>query len=280
MKDSLHTILTCPKCRHAVEFSKPIQCVSCKLSFSNAEDGTPMMLLDHEIVRTDKEASPSKFRNFLRSLVPSGRFPGINIGLDIEDAIEKLLSEKPDAVIVNVGSGESNLHSKVVNLDIYNNDAVDLVADAHFIPLLDNSVDGVLCESIMEHVRQPTMIAKEFERILKPGGYVYIVAPFIFPYHESPIDCYRYTTTGLSELFPNCEVLEQGYLKGPASAYARISAAFLAVLFSFNNPWLYRIIHPVARVLLHPLSFLDYVLKGSRYSNLIGSGTFIWAKGR
>ncbi len=255
-----------------------LACGACALSFPYSSHGAPVMVIDRKILRTDKEPPVRPLRRFLRSLVPSGEYPGVNIGLSLVEALQRIYRQNAGAVVVNVGSGETNIHPNVVNVDIYSNPYVDVISDGRFLPFLDQSLDGILCESIMEHVTKPWEVAREFLRVLKPGGYVYVVAPFIFPYHESPVDCWRYTTTGLEILFEGCQKLESGYLKGPASAYARITAAFLAIVFSFNSPFLYRAAHSLFRLILHPLSYLDYLVKGFAYSHLVGSGTYFWGQ--
>ena len=59
----------------------------------------------------------------------------------------------------------------------------DIVGDIHAIPLPDASVDGVICRSVIEHIERPWDACKEIHRILKPGGYAFIQAPSIYPYH-------------------------------------------------------------------------------------------------
>jgi hypothetical protein len=38
---------------------------------------------------------------------------------------------------------------------------------------------------------------KEINRILRPGGIVYISVPFIFPFNKDPQDLYRFTSYGI-----------------------------------------------------------------------------------
>jgi SAM-dependent methyltransferase len=271
----LAAILACPRCHGPVtEQQGGLACHGCDLIFPYSSHGAPLMVVDPRSLRHDKEPPASPGRRFLRSLVPSGEYPGINMGLGIDGALAWMLDQRPGALVVNVGSGETHLHPALINLDIYSNPFVDVVSDGARLPFLDQSVDGILCESIMEHVRKPWEVAAEFMRVLKPGGFVYVVAPFIFPYHDSPIDCWRYTTTGLEILFEGTRKIQSGYLKGPASAYARITAAFPAVVLSFGNPFLYRATHSVFRIALHPLSYLDYFVKKSPWAHLVASGTY------
>jgi ubiquinone/menaquinone biosynthesis C-methylase UbiE len=68
-------------------------------------------------------------------------------------------------------------------LDISADYKPDIVGDIHRIPLADNSVDGVMCRSVLEHVERPADAVKEMHRILRPGGLAFIQVPSTYPYH-------------------------------------------------------------------------------------------------
>lgn len=78
----------------------------------------------------------------------------------------------------------------------------DILADAHRVPLPDDSVDAVICKSVLEHVANPVKVMDEIYRILKTGGYCLVYAPFIYPYHgnETYKDYYRFTKDGIDLL--------------------------------------------------------------------------------
>lgn len=54
---------------------------------------------------------------------------------------------------------------------------VDIVAPGDHLPLPDNSVDFVISSHVIEHFYDPVKAMKEWLRVVKPGGYVYIIAP-------------------------------------------------------------------------------------------------------
>ena len=48
---------------------------------------------------------------------------------------------------------------------------------AHEIPYANNSMDFILSEHVLEHVPNPIRVLKEWQRVLKPGGVVYLFMP-------------------------------------------------------------------------------------------------------
>ncbi len=76
----------------------------------------------------------------------------------------------------------------------------DIVGDIHDLPFEDNSIDAIICISVLEHVEEPMRAVREMYRVLKPGGYCYIYAPFLFYYHPMKgyyKDFYRFTRDGM-----------------------------------------------------------------------------------
>ena len=65
--------------------------------------------------------------------------------------------------------------------------------DLSSIPVQDNKYDAVICTQVLEHVPEPTAVLRELHRVLKPGGMLWLSAPFFFEEHEIPYDYYRYT---------------------------------------------------------------------------------------
>jgi SAM-dependent methyltransferase len=73
----------------------------------------------------------------------------------------------------------------------------DILCDVRFIPLKDNSVDVILSTSSLEHMEFPGAFFSESFRVLKPGGKLFISAPFAYPEHEVPYDFQRLTRYGM-----------------------------------------------------------------------------------
>jgi SAM-dependent methyltransferase len=77
--------------------------------------------------------------------------------------------------------------------DIVAAPGLDYVCDISQMPVEDGRYDLVLCSQTLEHVMNPITVLKEFERILKPGGTVWLTAPLFYAEHVIPYDYFRYT---------------------------------------------------------------------------------------
>ena len=87
-------------------------------------------------------------------------------------------------------------------LDIYKSNKVTYcVPEENVYPINDNYYDIVLSGQVMEHVKKIWMWIKELARICKRNGYVIIINPVSWIYHESPIDCWRAYPEGMKALY-------------------------------------------------------------------------------
>lgn len=65
---------------------------------------------------------------------------------------------------------------------------------------LDEKFDLIIAEQVLEHVSYPGKACQNIYGMLKKDGYFYISTPFLYPIHEAPQDCTRWTQTGLKYL--------------------------------------------------------------------------------
>jgi len=88
---------------------------------------------------------------------------------------------------------------RYIGLDLVENiyDKPDITWDGHAIPLPDASVDSCLFTEVLEHCPDGQAVLKEIARVLKPGGFLFLTVPFIWPIHTVPNDEYRYTPFAL-----------------------------------------------------------------------------------
>lgn len=83
--------------------------------------------------------------------------------------------------------------------DTYSGARPDLYWDGRTIPLQDASVDSVMLTEVLEHCFDPGATLRESFRALRPGGYLFLTVPYLWPLHDMPYDEYRYTPFSLEK---------------------------------------------------------------------------------
>lgn len=73
-------------------------------------------------------------------------------------------------------------------------------------PFKEAFFEGVLFINVLEHLYRYTAALSEARRVLKPGGMIVGVVPFMFNVHGSPSDYFRYTRSTLERMLQ-----EQGF---------------------------------------------------------------------
>ena len=177
---------------------------------------------------------------------------------------------KSDGEIVNLGSGPRILGTAVKNVDLYNYPGVNVVSDICKTPLESDSVDRIVCDNVLEHVKDPKLAVAEMLRILKKGGVAYIAVPFLYPFHSSPSDYQRYSKEGLKFLFNEFEMVEIGTRAGPFSALTVYLCHLFGLIFSFGSLWLNSLITNLVMFLLFPIKLLDLIF--NHWPNLHNGG--------
>lgn len=80
--------------------------------------------------------------------------------------------------VLNVDYSFKMTPSKQAQIDACGSYAkVDIIANGDELPIEDDSFDFVLCSHVLEYFKDPIKAIKEWLRIVKPGGYVYMVIP-------------------------------------------------------------------------------------------------------
>jgi ubiquinone/menaquinone biosynthesis C-methylase UbiE len=147
------------------------------------------------------------------------------------ETIDALLA-KPGARVLDVGAGSvveknrragqhtlADRYARLAELpgyfglDVEPGANVRLVGDAHALPIADESLDGVLMVSVLEHLHDPVRGVEQVARVLKRGGTFFSYAPFYHPYHASPHDYFRFTQEGYRHLlraFAEVEMVSGG----------------------------------------------------------------------
>ena len=111
------------------------------------------------------------------------------------EALMTILDLRPGMSVLDVGCGtgilqpflrrEIGMHGKLIGLDLSPAmlaaacrnfpDSLHLLADAAAIPLPDNYLDRVVCFSAFPHIDDKEAAAREFHRVLKPGGRAFVL---------------------------------------------------------------------------------------------------------
>ncbi|HEX8394681.1 MAG TPA: methyltransferase domain-containing protein [Longimicrobium sp.] len=68
----------------------------------------------------------------------------------------------------------------------------DICAD-----VLPETFDVVIMEHILEHLREPGRAVRNARAMLRPGGLLLVVTPFLYKVHPDPIDTGRWTEQGM-----------------------------------------------------------------------------------
>lgn len=89
-----------------------------------------------------------------------------------------------------------------IGCDVHPGDGVDLVVDVHGLSgkFAPNSVDAIYSVSVFEHLVYPWRVVLEINRVLKPGGLVFVSTHPAWPAHELPWDFWRFPEAGLAHL--------------------------------------------------------------------------------
>jgi SAM-dependent methyltransferase len=65
---------------------------------------------------------------------------------------------------------------------------------------LAESFDLIIAEQVFEHLLWPHRAAKNVYAMLRPNGYFLVTTPFLQKIHNYPVDCSRWTETGIKYL--------------------------------------------------------------------------------
>ncbi len=260
----------CPFCRGSlmVETNQSYTCRDCHINYP-VRDGQPDFRIDGGVhgSKSGKLDRTETFQNRIKMLLR--RYPGfyrflvytigpaLLLGPSSQEFVNRLM---PSDRILSVGAGVMRLQGNVTHLDYEPYPDLEVVGDAHHLPFPDGSFDAAVCETLLEHVTEPERVISEMRRVLKPGGKIYVMMPFIFGFHAAPNDYTRFTHRGLEYRMRGFCTEELKVIAGPASALTCVLIEFCAMLFSFGLRPLYQVLSLVFLVVFAPLKLLDFVM--------------------
>jgi SAM-dependent methyltransferase len=180
--------------------------------------------------------------------------------LDLRERRRFLAGFAPAARLVNLGAGFRHSPPGFWGVDREGYPGVAVRADLAALPFADGSVDGVLCEMVLEHVPDARAALREIARVVRPGGRVYVALPFLWPYHASPHDYWRWTSSGVAREFAGFETLGVGVCGGPTTTLCNVLHEWLALVLSAGVEGLYRVLYLALMPLIFPFKLLDHLV--------------------
>ncbi|MBI3074750.1 MAG: class I SAM-dependent methyltransferase [Parcubacteria group bacterium] len=111
----------------------------------------------------------------------------------------KLTKITEHSLVLDIGAGPGQFRElykncRYVGMDFYPFSGVQVISDiTKRFPFQENIFDYVVLSNVLEHLNEPKNTLRECFRVLKPGGRVIILVPFIIKVHQAPYDFLRYT---------------------------------------------------------------------------------------
>lgn len=167
--------------------------------------------------------------------------------------------------LLDIGCGEKpyrELFSHVeqyIGMDIPPNGKADIQGDAMSLPFRAASFHTILCNEVLEHVPEPSIVMEEALRVLKEGGILILTTPQTWGLHHEPHDFYRYTKYGLKYLSEksNFEVIEITPTCGFWATFTQRMADTVIYTYACGqSKWIVRFLS----ILLAPVLLTGYVL--------------------
>jgi SAM-dependent methyltransferase len=130
----------------------------------------------------------------------------------VSDFVRRVARElPPGSHVLDAGAGEcvykplfEHCRYEAVDLAVgeaaWNYANLDHVSALDELPMGDETFDAILCTQVLEHLERPRESVREFYRVLKRGGKLYLTAPMAHVEHQTPYDFFRYTSYGLRSL--------------------------------------------------------------------------------
>ncbi|MBI5248901.1 MAG: class I SAM-dependent methyltransferase [Desulfomonile tiedjei] len=278
--EKIASIVRCPACYGSLVISAPdISCTVCGSNYT-FESNCPILMtpedrehLNRFLATHASQTVPSANSRIRRWLFP----PGPCYDPRRPERMARLWSRfDSSSVIVDVGAQSARLREDVVTVDLAPFAGVDVVGNAHRLPIGDNSVDLIINTGVLEHVEDADSVVAEFHRVLRPGGLVYTEIPFMQGYHPDPADFMRLTYSGLNRTFRQFHIEEMDVSSGPFSGLAWVVREVLASIFNgtgtFTWAWM------MSGWLTFWLKYLDRWTVSKPFSHRVASSYYVIAR--
>lgn len=179
--------------------------------------------------------------------------------------------------VISIGAG-SYKKTGVINIDpgYVQEDEFNIKAYGENLPFVDDSIDFVVCNAVLEHVKEPQKIIDEIYRVLKIGGRTYIDIAFMQPFHLAPNDYIRMTLNNLEEACSRFYKIKSGMCLGPGSALAKFVVEYNQLFF--KNKILKKLIKNISKVLVAPFKYIDRLLINNKEAINLAGGVYFYGE--
>jgi uncharacterized protein YbaR (Trm112 family)/SAM-dependent methyltransferase len=267
--ERLLPLLVCPSCTGSLEHdAQSLRCLECGKVYPIV-DGVPVLVHEDSIFHgTELSDSPKRQAGPLsaaKNLLRRYAYYAPELGVWIDETLFRHLNRSSDnSIILNLGSGRGTFedkispHIRMINLDVYRSARTHLIADGHFLPFADDSIDGVFSNAVLEHVQKPWVVADEIYRVLRPGGLVFVNVPFLNVIHDTN-DYFRFTDKGLDVIFERFQKLASGVSAGPSAFFGAFLVNYL--LCFVPGRYVRALFRPLLYTIAAPLKYADYPIR-------------------
>jgi len=291
---SISNRFSCPICGSKVEkHAEFIKCINefCKEEYPLLNQQIPIFIDDKGSVFSKEDflsQSETFFKNsyhnplraFIKKIAPDISH-NIKAEKNLESFCNFLLRLNPKPTVLVVGGGikgegfkafEKYPQITLVATDVSIGPETQIIADAHSLPFLPETFDGVVVQAVLEHVLNPNQCVNEIYRVLKPEGLIYAETPFMQQVHGGAYDFTRFTKLGHRWLLRDFTELESGIPCGPGMALAWSYEFFLC---SFGSSKIYTLLAKTfARITGFWLKYFDYFLLNRKKAHYAASAFY------
>lgn len=105
-----------------------------------------------------------------------------------------------------------NRCGRYVSIDLCVTPLVEVAADAECLPFGSAQFDVAICTQMLEYIADPAIVIREIHRVLKPGGFLLMSVPSVFP-RDSDEEYWRFLPHSVRRLladFNHVEVAPEG----------------------------------------------------------------------
>lgn len=255
----LASVLVCPTCHGELDWrASASTCRECGASFGTEEGVPKFHALASESSRDASfQADHMQSRSLGARIFNFGK-RYVNSEYSPRDFLaEALAAVPPGGIALEFGSGSRRLRPDVINLDRFRFPNVDVLADVAATPLRAACADLIILDSLLEHVPTPQTVVAEAHRVLKPGGTVLALVPFLFPYHGYPKHYGNFSKDGVELLFERFARCRVEPAIGPSAALTNLFSEYVAVGLAREGTLAYTAIKGATLLPIFLLKYLD-----------------------